>query len=249
VELTVLGSSGGCPGPGNPASGYLVTHDGTTIWLDAGSGTFMRLMEHTNPGALDAVVISHVHTDHCADLIALYGYMAYGPSGRIPVPVYVPEGTVEPIAAFVRAEAEHVFFMTLEFHVVADGDEVDVGGIRLRFAAADHPVPTMAVRVEAGGRSLAYSGDTGPGGGYAALAAGADVALCEATLQGERGPQTYPYHLTASECGMLARDAGVGRLIVTHVAPTLDPETSLAEAAAALGHTPELAVPGMTTII
>ena len=95
VQLTVLGSSGGCASPGNPASGYLLTHERSTIWCDAGSGTFMALMDLMDPADVDAIVISHIHTDHCADLIAFYGYMAYGPSGTIPVPVFLPHGAVE----------------------------------------------------------------------------------------------------------------------------------------------------------
>jgi ribonuclease BN (tRNA processing enzyme) len=244
MELTVLGSSGGCPGPGNPASGYLIRHESTAIWCDAGSGTFMPLMEHMDPADLDAVVISHVHTDHCADLVALYDYLAYGPSGTIPVPVYLPEGAVDPIAAFVRAEGEHLFFMALDFRVVGDGDAVTIGHVDVSFAATNHPVPTVASRYEAGGRAFAYSGDTGPGGGYPALLDGCDAALCEATIQGGRGPETYPYHLTAGEAGAVAAAAGVSKLIVTHVSPTLDEQTSIAEAAATFGSTPELAVPG-----
>lgn len=204
----------------------------------------MALMDHIDPAEVDAVVISHVHTDHCADLVAFYGYMAYGPSGTIPVPVYLPVGTVEPLAAFVRAAGEHVFFMTLDFHEVGGGDRVTIGDIEVEFAATNHPVPTVASRYAAGGRSVAYSGDTGPDGGYPALAGHSDVALCEATMQGSRDAQTYPYHLTARECGKLASDAGVERLIVTHVSPTLDPQTSLAEAEAGFGALPDLAVPG-----
>ena len=245
VKLTVLGSSGGCPGKGNPASGYLIEHGSTTIWCDAGSGTFMALLDHVDPAAIDAVVISHAHTDHCADLIAFFGYMAYGPSGEIPVPVYLPQGTVEPLAAFVRADGNHVFHMTFDFNIVNGGDTAEVGDIKLTFADAHHPVPTVSVRFEAGGRSLAYSADTGPGGGFPALGLGADVMVCEATLQGERTPLDYEYHLTSAEAGSLARRAEVGRLILTHVSPTLDTERSISEAAATYGTEPELAVPGL----
>jgi ribonuclease BN (tRNA processing enzyme) len=245
MKLTVLGSSGGCPGKGNAASGYLIEYGSTTVWCDAGSGTFMALMDRVDPAAIDAVVISHAHTDHCADLIAFFGYMAYGPSGEIPVPVYLPPDTIEPLAAFVRADGDHVFHMTFDFNIVNDGDTAEVGDIELRFADTNHPVPTVSVRFEAGGRSLAYSADTGPGGGYPALCVGADVMLCEATLQGERTPLTYEYHLTAAEAGALAHRADVGRLILTHVSPTLRPEESLSEAAITYGTEPELAAPGL----
>jgi ribonuclease BN (tRNA processing enzyme) len=249
VRLTVLGSSGGCPAPGNPASGYLIEHRGTTIWSDAGSGTFMRLMEHTDAGRLDAVVISHVHTDHCADLVALYGYLAYGPSGRVPIPVYLPAGALQPIAGLVRAGSEHVFFHVFDFRVVGDGDTAQVGDVTVQFAHTHHPVPTVASRFEAAGRSLAYSADTGPDGGFSALAAGADAALVEATAIGERTPHSYEYHLTALEAGAIAAEADVGRLIVTHVSPTVDSRVAVAEAAAAFGREPDLALPGLSVDI
>jgi ribonuclease BN (tRNA processing enzyme) len=249
MELTVLGSSGGCAAPGNPSSGYLISHEGTVVWCDAGPGTFMALMDLVDPADVDAVVISHVHTDHCADLIAFYGYMAYGPSGTIPVPVYLPEGAVAPMAAFVRAEGEHLFYLALDFRTVGDGDEAVLGGITMRFAATHHPVPTIATRFEAGGRSLAYSGDTGPGGGFPDLARGADVVLCEATTVGDRGPHSYPYHLNAAEAGALAAAAGDGRLILTHVSPTVDARLAVTEAAATYGREPDLAVPGMRVTV
>jgi ribonuclease BN (tRNA processing enzyme) len=249
MQLTILGSSGGCPGPANPASGYLIQEGDTAIWCDAGSGTFMPLMELIDPGRLDAVVISHVHTDHCADLIALFGYLAYGPSGTVPKPVYLPPKTVEPMAAFVRADSSHVFHTMFDFRVVRGGDTATIGPLELRFADTAHPVPTIATRFEAGGRSLAYSADTGPGGGFLDLARGADTVLCEASLAGTRTEHTYPYHLTGGEAGMLAAEAGAGRLIVTHVSPTLDAGAVVSEARAAFGGRVLAATPGLSVTI
>lgn len=246
MRLTVLGSSGGSAAPGNPASGYLIDHEGTSIWCDAGSGTFMQLMDHTDAGSLDAVVISHVHTDHCADLVALYGYLAYGPSGTVPIPVYLPDGALEPIAGLVRAGPEHVFFQVLDFRLVGNGDTAAAGDIAMAFAHTHHPVPTVASRFEVGGRSIAYSADTGPGGGFPALASGADVAVIEATGIGARNAQTYEYHLTAGEAGAIAAEAGAGRLLLTHVSPTVDARVAVAEAAATYGREPELAIPGLS---
>lgn len=242
----MLGSSGSCAAPGNPASGYLITHDDTTIWCDAGPGTFMALMEKIDPVAVDAIVISHLHPDHCADLVAFFGYMAYGPHRGGRVPVYAPDGVVEPIAAFVGAEGGHVFHLALDFRVVDAGDEAVIDDITMRFAETHHGVPTIATRFIAGGRSLAYSADTGPGGGFPDLAVGADLILCEATDVGERGPQSYAYHLNAGEAGALGRAAGTARLILTHLSPTVDPRLAEAEATATFGRAPGLAVPGMT---
>jgi len=68
MKLTVLGCSGSYPGPGGAASGYLVEADGTRIWLDAGSGTLANLQRHIGLDAVDAVVLSHEHPDHWADI-------------------------------------------------------------------------------------------------------------------------------------------------------------------------------------
>ena len=101
--LTILGSAGGSPTRTNPASGYLLESGATSIWIDAGTGAFMELARHTDPGALNAVTLSHIHVDHCSDIFGLYGYLAFGPSGVVPVPVFLPQGASEHLAAFARA--------------------------------------------------------------------------------------------------------------------------------------------------
>ena len=157
---------------------------------------------------------------------------------------FLPRETIDPVAGLLRAGPDHALFSTLEFIVVDEGDSAMIGEVAVDFAATTHPVPTVASRYAAGGRSLAYSADTGPGGGFPELAAAADVILCEATLVGERAPDSYEYHLSGVEAGALAAAAGAD-LIVTHVSPTVDPARVLAEAAAAYGSEPELAAPGL----
>lgn len=245
MRLTVLGSAGGCPGRGVGSSGYLVEQGETSVWLDAGTGTFVALGTHCDPGALSAVVLSHIHVDHCTDIFGLYGYLAYGPSGVVPVPVYVPAGMAEHLAAFAGASSEHVFHHVLDLREVGHGDAVRVGPIDLRFAETSHPVPTIGTRLEAGGTALAYSADTGPGGGFPELADGADMVLCEATLAGERTDQTYPHHLTGGEAGVLGRRAGTDRLVVTHIPPQADAEVVRGEAEREFGATVDLATPGL----
>ena len=244
MRLTVLGSSGGTPSRHNPASGYLVESASARLWVDAGTGTFMALADRIDPGSLSAVVISHVHVDHCADLFGLYGYLAYGPSGDVPVPVYLPPGAAARLAAFVGATDGHPFTQVLDLVTVSGGESASVADLTIAFGTAIHSVPALVTRIDDGDRSLVYSGDTGPGGDLDTLLAGAAVALIEASLLGSRRPEHTVHHLTAGEAGSVAAAAGIGSLIVTHVSPTLDPMVAVAEASAAYGSRARLAEPG-----
>jgi ribonuclease BN (tRNA processing enzyme) len=244
TTLTVLGSSGSTPTRTNPASGYLIETEGMSFWVDAGTGTFMELAKHVDPGTLDGVVLSHTHSDHCTDIFGLYGYLAFGPSGSVPVPVLVPPGASDHLSAFARATEEHVFHSVLDLVEVDAGSMVEIDDVSIRFGEAIHPVPALVTRFDGPGGSVVYSGDTGPGSDLLDLAYGADLLLCEATIAGERDERTYPYHLTAFEAGRIASEAGVGTLVVTHLASGADPERALEEAGDGFGGELLLAMPG-----
>ncbi|MCB2224580.1 MAG: MBL fold metallo-hydrolase [Actinobacteria bacterium] len=244
MRLVVLGSNGTYPEPGRPASGYLAGGD-RPVWLDAGPGTLTAAMARGVVADVSALVLTHVHGDHCLDALPLFNLLRYGGVRATPLPVLAPRGVAERLAAFIGAGPGHDFHRVFDFRTVAPGDEVSAGGLRLTFGAAVHPVPAVTVRVDDGERSLAYSGDTGPGGGLVETAAGADLLLCEATGQGRREEYGYPHHLVAAEAGAAARVAGARRLLVTHVAPTLDPAVSVREAAAEYGGPVEWAAPGL----
>jgi ribonuclease BN (tRNA processing enzyme) len=246
MKFTVLGSNASSPSRTNTASGYLVEFEGKSILMDAGPGVFMRLAEIMDPGLLDAVIVSHTHIDHCADVMALFTYMAYGPSGPIPIPVYAPTGTRDHLAAFARAGEGHVFHQVLDFREQEAGDQVWIGGAQVTFGRAIHPVPALITRIDIGGASLVYSGDTGPGGDLAKLANDVSLLLCEASLQGVRGPRTFVHHLTSVDAGELAEWASVEQLVLTHIPASLDPTTSVEEASAVYAGPVHYAAPGMT---
>jgi len=243
VQLTVLGSNGTYPTLEKPASGHLVGTGSHRVLLDCGPGVFAQLLARaTLP---DVIVLSHGHGDHCLDLLSLFNHLRFDRGDVLGIPLLAPPGVVDRLAAFIGAGPDHPFFEVFSPLVVAAGEEHRFGDCTVEFGAAVHPVPAVCIRVEAGGASLVYSGDTGPGGDLAELSSGGDLLLCEATHQGSPPPDRYPHHLYAIEAGEVAARAGVARLVVTHVAPTLDPAVSVAEAAAVFDGQVDHAAPGM----
>ena len=240
MRLTVVGCSGSRPGPESPASCYLVDADGFRVVLDLGSGAVGPLQRHISLGDLDAVLLSHLHPDHCMDVLPLYVARTYDPRqrpGRLPV--YGPTGADEHLArAYGRGE-EPGLAAAFGFVEWVAGP-LPVGPFAVTVAQVAHPVQTWAMRLEHEGRSLVYSADTGPCDALVELAAGADVLLCEASFQdGRNNPESL--HLTGREAGEHAQRAGVGRLILTHIPPWYDPADALAAARSAFHGTVDLA--------
>jgi ribonuclease BN (tRNA processing enzyme) len=235
MRLHVLGSSGGYPVPDNPCSGYLLEHGETRIWIDAGNGTMAAVQRILPLEQIDALVISHVHADHCADLLTLLVALRYRMEGPVRKPLWAPREVWEVVPRFLDPSGNGALKLeeAFDFHPLEDGSEVDILGVRFRSARTAHPVETLALRAEADGKVLAYSADTGPAADLTGLARGAGLFVCEACYQD--AAMGAPVHLSARQAADLARRAGVRDLALTHVWPTLDPQVSLAEAREAAG--------------
>src|SRR5690606_35177276 len=214
--------------PGRPCAGYLIEHKNTRVLCDAGPGVYMSLP--VDPDLIDAVVISHQHADHCSDLLTAFHAWTYRPDPRENVPVYAPPSVLERVAAFVDKGQEHVFEQTFDFHAVGEGDSATIGDFDVSFTDMYHSVPCVGSRWEADGRSLFYTGDTGPQGNWRETARGVDVMLAEASYQESTKNPEYPMHLSAAEAAAIAREVGAGKLVLTHIPPYLDSALSVHEA-------------------
>jgi ribonuclease BN (tRNA processing enzyme) len=231
MRLTVLGCAGSFPGPESACSAYLVEAEGFRLLLDFGSGSLSALQRYAGLHAVDAIMLTHLHCDHMLDACTYVVVRRYAPDGPLPaLPVYAPAGAAERISAAYSQEADAVDDV-YTFYGLQPGS-FPVGPFTVTVDRVNHPIETYGVRLEHGGRVLAYSSDTAPCEALLRLAQGADLFLCEASyLDGVDNPPDL--HLTGNEAGEAATKADVGKLLLTHLVPAWGSEASTVEAAAA----------------
>jgi ribonuclease BN (tRNA processing enzyme) len=212
--------------------------------LDLGHGSLGTLQQFIGISDIDAIVFTHLHPDHCIDLTALYVARMFGGydiSTRLRV--YGPPNAADRLADAYGMRRAPGMHSTFDFQHI--GLTSDIGPFRVRTARMVHPVETYAVRLDAEGVSIAYSGDTGPCPELAELAEGADLLLAEASLvDGEDNPADL--HLTGRQAGEAAKAAGVSHLVITHVPPWNDRDAALAEARSTFDGATSLATSGQT---
>lgn len=239
IELTVIGCSGSYGGPGEPTSSYLVTVPGADggrfrILMDFGSGALCNLQRAIDPSTIDLILISHLHADHFLDLAGLEVYLAYHPLVSCStLPVYAPSGMEDRLSAAtgnpdpIPPGASRAAFSFVD---LSDGLTFSAGAATITAFAVEHPVLAFGFRIEAGGRVLAYSGDTDACEGLTTLATGADLLLAEAGYIEGRDDHFTGIHLTGKRAGEAAAAAGAQSLVLTHIPPWTDPDVPVAEA-------------------
>lgn len=255
MELTLLGT--GCPqadtGRYGPAS--LVRRRDQTFLVDCGSGVTQRLLDAGSRGAaIDALLLTHLHSDHLVDLFQLI--LSSWHQGRDqPQRVYGPKGTqhhVDALTKLWRAELEQRIAhekrpstRALEVEVTEFDEGVvwDADGLVIRAVAVRHQPIKYAYGFvfEADGRRLAFSGDTAYSPELIAAAHGADVLVHECFIHREMaivpGIRTAEglaavagYHTLSHEVGKVAASAAARCLVLNHFVPVrFDKAALLAE--------------------
>jgi ribonuclease BN (tRNA processing enzyme) len=228
MRLTVLGGCGAWPTADQACSGYLIEHDGFRLLVDPGYATLPRLLAILPAESVDAVLVSHGHPDHCADLNPLLRARVLQKDAHPPLPVYSLPGAIDRVLALDEPEMMRPGLVPREFSM---GDTFGLGPFGIEAYELPHFVPNAGLRITAGGQTLAYTGDAGPSRNGIALARDADLFLAEATYVDEVPAEHAGQLSCADQVGKDATEAGAGRLVLTHLWPGTDPRAAVAAAA------------------
>ncbi|MEI2777633.1 MAG: MBL fold metallo-hydrolase [Tetrasphaera sp.] len=249
MRLTIIGCSGSFAGPESPASCYLIQaeSDGRThrVLVDLGSGALGALQRHLDPADIDAILLTHLHPDHCLDLTGLYVYRKYHPTHVFdhPLPVYGPAGARERLHAAYEGIDAGGMDGQYRFQVITDGDRLGFGPVRVTAREVRHPVQAYGFRVEADGVVLALTGDTDSCPALTDLCRDADLVLADSAFvegrDAERG-----IHLTGRRAAEAGLAGGARRLMLTHIPSWNDPQVCRAQAGEVWPGEVELAEPG-----
>jgi len=245
VDLHVLGCSGTFPSADSACSAYLVRHEGYSLLIDVGNGSIGALQRIGGLLDVDAVLLSHLHADHCVDLAAYSYARRFHPEKPDRLPIYGPKGTQSRLCRIFDSTPRDGLEGVYDFHTVESG-RMELGPFQLDLAPTNHPIECYAIRVTADGRSMTYSADTGQSDKVVDLARETDLFLCEATwLEGMDYPDYPPdVHLRARETGEHAAQADAGKLLLIHTISYQDDQIALEQAAAAYDGPLGLAVAG-----
>jgi ribonuclease BN (tRNA processing enzyme) len=243
MRFTVLGGCGAWPEAGQACSGYLIEYGGFRLVLDLGYATMPRLLQYVAADRVDAVVVSHGHPDHCADLNPLLRARALRDVPAAPLPVYAPPGALDAVLALDRPGMLTAAYDLREF---TPGDGFDIGPFQIRTRLLPHSVTNAGIRLTAGGTALAYTGDSGPSPQIARLSQGADMLLAEASYVDRVPEDAREYLSSAQQAGQHAADADVGRLLLTHLLPGTTTTAAHDAAAGAYHGKIDIATAGLT---
>jgi len=248
LVVTLTGTGVPHPSPGRAGAGVLVHHGGVTLLFDAGRGAAVRLADAgSGPQMLDAVFLTHVHSDHVTDLadIAITRWVLQQLHDCGPLQVVAPAGTparfvermLEPFNDDIRLRVEHTgtrpprvdctSFSPTEAPQVVWADPT--GRVVVEAVGVHHePVPdAVAYRVTTPAGVVVISGDTRVCAEVESLAADADLLVHEACRTTAMAPviagtvleTITSYHADTVALGGLAQRAGVGHVALTHLIP------------------------------
>jgi len=257
AQLTILGSRSGEPGSWGATAGYLVQYQNTTVLLDCGFGIPQILKTKNLLYTIDVLVISHLHADHVAGLLTLaYIYRIQKPSAKKVLVLLPPDGikfikkwqSLFSINSYPPLKAPFEDAFELQEY---KEDIFNFQKMQFKFCLLKHAIPNYGLRLSGENWSLTYSGDTAFCDQIIALADGSNIFLCEATYVEEKQEIIFGHgHLTGIDAGIIAKQAKVKHLVLTHFSQESKEWLRILKKDASLNFTGtiDLALPGTTFI-
>jgi len=212
MKVTVLGCWGGYPKVDEASSGYLLEHNGYKVLVDCGSGVLSKLQRHIQPQELDAVIISHYHADHVADIGVLQHAILiqkYVSGVQKTLPIYGH--------TFDQAEFNRLTDKDVTIGIGYDpSKKLNIGPFSVSFLQTIHPVTCFAMRFEADGQSFVYTADSSYQDSFIPFAKDAEILICECNFY-EHMDGKSAGHMNSKDAGTIAVKAGVNKLVLTHL--------------------------------
>jgi ribonuclease BN (tRNA processing enzyme) len=240
MKVTVIGYWGGFPAANEATSGYLFEHDGFRMLVDCGSGVLAKLQNYVSVEKLDAVIVSHYHHDHVADIGPLQYARLIKKNLGAPLPTLPVYGHPFDQGEFARLAHEGI----TEAIAYDPGQPLQVGPFHITFMKTVHPVTCYAMRITAGGAAVVYTADSSYLPEFAPFAKDADLLICECNFYA--GQNAAPAgHMTSVEAATIARDANVAELWLTHLPHFGEHAQLVSEASAVFSGKVQLAKTGL----
>lgn len=222
MRLHLLGVNGPFPESRGATSGYLLEAGNSLFQFDLGSGVLAALTALTAPESLTALLFTHWHFDHAAD-IGVLEYRLEALNKTLPV-----FGPADPDSPLYRLVCEKPCFLFTE---VSPGDTFILDESEIRVNAALHPVPAVGYTLSSEGKTFGYTGDTKPLPSLPEDYRGCSLLLVDAPFPRDAWHEGRPI-LSAEQAARLAAESGSGSLVITHINPLFPARTILEEARA-----------------
>ncbi|XIF19638.1 MAG: MBL fold metallo-hydrolase [Acetilactobacillus jinshanensis] len=237
MKVRVIGYYGGYPTKGVGTSSYLLTAGNYHLLIDCGSGDLLSLEKYFNPLKLNAVILSHYHWDHIADVGVLQYYWQLHTKGR-----------EEPILPIYGNSEDPLNLGSLTWPNSTKGygyngnSKLKLGPLTITFKRTIHPVPAYAMRIVDNNthQVLVYTADSNYFEGLAKFAHNANLLITDTNYYADKNQVEPRWHMTSSECGKLAKQAKCDKLLLSHLPQYGDLNQLVNEARQTAGSHPKI---------
>ncbi|MBS4534651.1 MBL fold metallo-hydrolase [Clostridium sp. D2Q-14] len=220
MKLTILGNNGPYPKAGEACSGYLLEHKDIKILIDCGNGVLSRLQKFYSVNELDAIILTHLHSDHISDIFIMKYALGLGKNNKT-IPIYT---AYDDQYLLDNMNYNNAF----EINFIVEDKEVIIGDIHFSFIKNKHPVDTYGVKAVVNNKKFVYSSDTSYFDEIINFIKEADLFLCESGVL-SKDKNNNIMHLTPKDASILAKEAKVKKLLLTHFYPEYKRQSILKE--------------------